>query len=129
MNFKKFLISFIIFNVFAAIIPLLVQLFFPEKKYLIPGFWWVFALFAVVNIVFYVIATWGHNISDKASVRAFVGGTSVKFLLWMIFVFVYLRNFAVNGTVFMVNFFYLYLANTVFEVKALISNLRNQNLR
>jgi len=47
----------------------------------------------------------------------------------MIFIYVFLSNNRLNKLVFMADFFYIYLLNTVFEIYVLLRNLRHKNLR
>ncbi len=129
MKQQPYILSFFIFQFLLSAVPLSIQLLFPVKHLLLPGFWYIYLFFLFINVIFHIIASWGLGAGDKTSVRTFVGGTSVKFLVWMIFVFFYLRSFKVNNVVFMLNFFYLYLSNTVFEIYSLIRNLRNSNLK
>ena len=61
--------------------------------------------------------------------QAFLGGTTLKILITMIFIFILLRNNKVNKLVFMADFLYIYLLNTAFEVYILLRNLRHEKLR
>ena len=61
--------------------------------------------------------------------QAFLGGTTIKILACLIFIYVFLSNNRLNKLVFMADFFYIYLLNTVFEIYVLLRNLRHKNLR
>jgi len=128
MKIFTYLKSFIVFNLLLAAAPLYVQ--FSDKKdiWLVPYFWGIFAFFAILNVAVYLVSVWGTLTSNKASVQSFMAGTGLKFLFSMIFVFFYLRANNVNSTFFLIDFFYLYLFQLVFEIYSLLRNLRNQNL-
>ncbi len=128
MKLYKYLTSFAAFNAVIAIPPAILQTSFADKQLLIPYFWLFFVISSFMNLGVYVASYWGMLTSDKATVKTFIGGTSIKFLLWMLIVFIYLFNFEVDGTKFILNFFYLYLLHLVFEISCLLRNLRNQNL-
>lgn len=51
----------------------------------------------------------------------------LKLLALLFFILIYLYLYEVNPASFMACFFYLYFFNTLFEVYALIRNLRLQN--
>ncbi|SDE43785.1 hypothetical protein SAMN05216464_106134 [Mucilaginibacter pineti] len=129
MKLAGYLRAFVIFNMLIAIVPLVLQVFFSSQQLLIPYFWLIYGLSALLNLSVYLVSYWGMLTSDKATVKTFLGGTSIKFLLWMIIVFIYLFNITVDGTKFITNFFYLYLLHSVFEILCLLRNLRNQNLK
>lgn len=118
---------FFLFNIFLALPPLFVVRLYPHEIYLIPFFWELFAAFAVLNLVVYILAWWGSLRSNSGAAKGFLGGTMFKFLLWMIVVFIYIRFVKVDGGKFLINFFYLYFFNSVFEIYCLLRNLRIQN--
>ncbi|WP_295653463.1 hypothetical protein [uncultured Mucilaginibacter sp.] len=118
---------FIVFNILLAIPPIVAQVFFAHRDLLIPYFWQFFGLFAIVNLVIHLLNHLGIISSGTGLVKTFLGGTMLKFLLWMIVIFIYTSEIDVNGGNFLINFFYLYLFNSVFEIYCLLINLRNQN--
>jgi hypothetical protein len=128
MKLQKYLTTFAAFNAVIAIPPAILQTYFAGQQLLIPYFWVIFGVSSVMNLGVYLVSYWGMLTSDKATVKTFLGGTSIKFLLWMIILFIYLFNLEVDGTKFILNFFYLYLLHSVFEIYCLLRNLRNQNL-
>ena len=60
---------------------------------------------------------------------AFLGGTTFKMLACLIFMFVFVRKNTVNKHVFLVDFFYIYLLNTAFEIYILLRNLRHEKFK
>lgn len=69
------------------------------------------------------------SISNKSSGQALLASVSIKLLFYMIIAFVYLSQNSVDPVKFLLNFFYLYLFHTVFEIYCLLCNLRNQNFK
>ncbi len=118
---------FIVFNILLAIPPVIIEIYYKSSDLLIPYFWQFFGLFAILNLMIHILARVGFIASNTGMVKTFLGGTMLKFLLWMIVIFAYTSKFDVNGTKFLCNFFYLYLFNSVFEIYCLLLNLRNQN--
>jgi hypothetical protein len=129
MRLIPYLQKFILFNMAVALVPFAIQFVFNRVDLLIPGFWLLFAAFAAVHLLIYIISSWGMIIGNKATVRLSLGGTSLKFLLWMIFTFFYLRKYHVDGAKFLFNFFYLYLLHSAFEIYSLFCNLRDQKIK
>jgi len=121
MTLARYIKFSLCFFLVIALPPLLLN------AYLVPHFWVIYLLFAFLTISVHLFTFWGILISNKASVRTFLGGTSLKFLVWMIFVFFYLRENDVDHLKFLLNFFYLYLLNSGFEIYCLLCTLRNQN--
>jgi len=61
--------------------------------------------------------------------QAFLGATTFKLLACLVFVLVFVKKTHPEKYVFVADFMYLYLLNTVFEIYGLLRSLRNQNLR
>ncbi|MBC8053384.1 MAG: hypothetical protein H7Y13_09995 [Sphingobacteriaceae bacterium] len=126
MTLQRFLVLYFTFLVVLAAAPLYIALYYPEKDLLIPHFWVLFAAFAILTFQIYMVASRRMRMNDKASGQALLGSVTVKFLFGMILAFVYLYNIDTDKTNFILNFFYLYLFHTVFEIYSLLCNLRNQ---
>ncbi|MFM6976853.1 MAG: hypothetical protein ACKOW2_08425 [Sphingobacteriaceae bacterium] len=122
MKFSQVVTYFVIFLVVLAAGPYWLQTKNPD--YLISLFWKLYVLFAGFTLLVLAIAFWRMKVSDKASGQVLLATVVSRLLFCMILLFVYLSNFNVNGTVFVLNFFYLYLTHTVFEIYCLLRNLR-----
>jgi hypothetical protein len=125
----RFIIYFLLFNIALAIAPWVAQTVYSANNMLIPGFWGLFAVFSIITLNIYLIASWQMRISNKASGQALLGSVAVKFLICMVIVLVYLIKNTVDPILFLLNFFYLYFFHTVFEIYCFLRNLRNQNLK
>jgi hypothetical protein len=129
MSFNRFIIYFILFNLFLAAAPFFADYFFPERGVLIPKFWPMFWIFSFITFNIYIIASWRMRISDQASAQALLVSITVKMLFSMIIAFVYIQNNTFDPIYFVINFFYLYFFHTVFEIYCLLCNLRNQKIK
>jgi hypothetical protein len=129
MRITHFIIYFILFTISLAITPLVFQYYYPAMKLLIPKFWALFWIFAILTLSIYLIASWRMRISDKASGQALLGSVTIKLLFCMIIAFVYINSNTVDPLKFIINFFYLYFFHTVFEIYCLLCNLRNQKFK
>ncbi len=129
MRIQRFVIYFILFNIVLSLPPLFAQYYFADETILIPRFWGLFAIFSVLTFSIYMIASWRMSISDRSSGQALLGSVTIKLLFCMILAFVYLSGNTVEPVRFLLNFFYLYLFHTVFEIYCLLCNLRNQKFK
>lgn len=129
MKIKRFILYFILFSVLLSIVPLIVQNYYPQEEFLIPRFWSLFVIFGILTFSIYIMTSWRMSISNKSSGQALLASVSVKLLFYMIIAFVYLSQNSVDPVKFLLNFFYLYLFHTVFEIYCLLCNLRNQNFK
>ena len=129
MNILRFLIYFLLFNIFLGIAPLLAENYYYDLDLLIPRFWNMFAVFSIITFVIYMLASWRMNVSIKSSGQALLASIAVKLLLYMVIAFVYISQNTVDPVKFMICFFYLYFFHTVFEIYCLLCNLRNQKFK
>jgi len=127
MKVQRYLFYFALFNIFLAVPPWIAEHYYPGAGILIPRFWNLFAVFAILNLIVYLLASWGMSFSHRSSGRALLASISVKLFLYMVIAFVYISSNQVGAANFMLCFFYLYLFHTVFEIYCLLCNLRNQN--
>jgi hypothetical protein len=129
MSTIRFLIYFILFNIFLALPPFIIHHHFKELDILIPRFDKMFIVFSIITFVIYILASWRMNVSIKASGQALLASIAVKLLLYMVIAFVYISQNTVDPVKFMICFFYLYFFHTVFEIYCLLCNLRNQKIK
>src|SRR4029078_5303155 len=109
-----------------ASLPIIVAQYLGVNDFLIPYFWQLFVLFAILTLLIYTVSYWRMGISHKASGQILLGGITIKLLIYMLVAFIYLYNIDVNSSRFLLNFFYLYFFHSVFEIYCLLCNLRNQ---
>lgn len=128
MRLLQFIYSYLLAIFVIAILPLAYVYFFKGLG-LIPHFWTVFLMFAVLTFIVCFSTLLCNLKNPQLSVQVFLVATIIKLLVCMFFVPVYLSQYHVNQVHFLVCYFYLYLLNTVFEIYALLCNLRLQNLK
>ena len=128
MKLTRFITLFLIFNLLLAFPPGIVEMYYPNR-FLMPDFWILFGIFSTLTFFIYLIAFWRMSISNKASGQILLASVTIRLLICMIMVFIYLSSHIVDPAKFLLNFFYLYFFHTVFEIYCLLCNLRNQNLK
>ena len=126
MSIARFIIYFIFF---LAIPPLVAQYFFPIEGLLIPKFWLLFWIFAILTFSIYSFAYWRMSISINASGQALLGSITIKLLICTLIAFLYISENTVDPIKFIINFFYLYFLHTVFEIYCLLCNLHNPKIK
>ncbi|WP_460679623.1 hypothetical protein [Mucilaginibacter koreensis] len=109
-----------------ALPPILVQ-YYHTPIVLIPQFWVMFAFYAVLTLVLVTTIAIGQGWGGGSGAQFFLIFTTIKLLACMGYALYYLNTHRVNSIEFVVCFFYLYLLNTLFEIYALLTNLRLQN--
>ena len=129
MSISRFIIYFILFIFFLASPPLVAQYFFPIEGLLIPKFWLLFWIFAILTFSIYSFAYWRMSISINASGQALLGSITIKLLICTLIAFLYISENTVDPIKFIINFFYLYFLHTVFEIYCLLCNLHNPKIK
>jgi fucose 4-O-acetylase-like acetyltransferase len=128
MKVSTTIIYFIIFTVAIAIPAVALQ----QTGYgsLIDGsFWSLFTFMSALTLLVLMAMVIVYHKNPDYFAQAFLGATTVKILACFIFIFIFLRNNKINKSVFPVDFLYIYLLNTAFEVYVLLRNLRHKNSR
>jgi hypothetical protein len=124
-NLKPF-ITFLLFTCLVAIVPLALK-YTGMGDWLVPGFWAMFFFIAGLTllVLFVVLTVQAKNSEMYAG--AFLGATTFKLLACLVFLLVFIKTRHPVKVFFVVDFMYLYLLNTGFEIYGLLRNLRNQN--
>ena len=128
MKITTSILSFLLFTLIIVMPPALLQLT-GNTALLAPGFWALFIFMSVITFLVLMTILIVQQKNKEYYVQAFMGATTVKILACLIFIFVFSSNNITNKVVFVADFFYIYLLNTVFEVYVLLRNLRHKNLR
>jgi hypothetical protein len=125
LKLAKVLLSFFIFTVLLSVLPLLLKKY-ANSSYLIPGFWTLFFFICALTLIVVTFILMVQKRNNAMYAQAFLGGTTFKLLACLVFVLVFVRHNRPDKITFIVDFMYLYLFNTVFEIYGLLRNLRNQ---
>ena len=127
MSISRFLVLFSVVGLVVGLVFYLLEASDPVSVFLIPKFWVVFGFLFFITIIAYVVSQMGLKRGGESSVSVLIGALTVKLLLSMGFVLVYLLKINAKDTSFALQFFSLYFVFTSFEVYALLCNLRHQN--
>jgi hypothetical protein len=128
MSIFQSILYFFLFTIIIALPPVALQ-YTGNADLLTGGFWTVFFFMSAVTFLVLIIMLIVEQKNGEYFAQAFLGGTTFKILVCLIFIFVFLRNNTPNKPVFLADFFYIYLLNMVFEVYVLLRKLRHKNLR
>ncbi|MET4081453.1 hypothetical protein ABIB40_001399 [Pedobacter sp. UYP30] len=129
MSLSKFTsYYFILIGILLGVVFLLDQ-FVPRTQLFVPKFWLIFGFLAGITYIAYVLVAVGIKRDPQMGVMAIMGANAVKLLFCMGFVLVYTLKVPGNTTIFLANFFSLYLLFSVFEIYCLLFNLRHQKLK
>ena len=123
---KRFFVAFGICSLIIALPPAIMD-YAGKGSWLIPGFWLVFQFFSSLTFLICLGVIWGQQQNDTLGGQIFLGATTLKLVLCMTIALVYMHKYKVNDIVFVLNYFYVYLFYTAFEIYSLLSNLRVQN--
>ncbi|TWJ00033.1 hypothetical protein JN11_02448 [Mucilaginibacter frigoritolerans] len=126
MKTYKSIITFLLFTCLVAVPPLALK-YSGLESWLVPGFWGMFFFVAGLTfiVLLFILTIQAKNTEMYAP--AFLGATTFKLLACLIFLLVFIKTRHPEKVFFVVDFMYLYLLNTVFEIYGLLRNLRNQN--
>jgi hypothetical protein len=123
---RRLFIAFGLATILIALPPAMLD-FFGKGSLLMPKFWLIFQFFSSLTFLISLGVVWAQKKDSTLGGQVFLGATTLKLLLCMTVALLYLRKNRVNDVVFVLNYFYLYLFYTAFEIYSLLSNLRDQN--
>lgn len=114
------------FGVFSAVIGigiLVLQLIMPQIIFLYT--WFLYIYFVALTVISYWIFNKGMQAAEAMDFyNANMGATALRLLISAIILFGYYFNFKENKINFTFTFFVLYFLFTAFEIRILLSNLR-----
>ncbi|PWG78783.1 hypothetical protein [Pararcticibacter amylolyticus] len=94
---------------------------------LIPKFWVVFGVLAVLTYSAFIVSWIGIRKGGEFSVYTILGSLVVKLLMSMAFALIYLTKINVDKVIFVIDFISIYFFFSAFEIWALLTNLRHPN--
>src|ERR1700742_27734 len=115
MKIGPIIAFFLVFTLIIAVPPVILQ-YSGNGNLLNTGFWTIFLFMSVLTFLVLMLMMIVYQKNAEYFAQAFLGGTTVKILGCLIFIFVFLANNKVNKLIFGVDFFYIYLLNTGFEI-------------
>lgn len=87
----------------------------------------MFAFLGGITYIAYFLVILGMKISPESSILAIMASIGVKMFFALAFVLIFRAKQGGIDLLFVLNFFSLYLLFTLFEISALLRNLRHQN--
>ena len=124
MKVSAAIILFLAFTLVIAVPPVILHQ--TGNKWPDDSFWTLFAFMGVLTILLLAGMVTVFHKKNEFFAQSFLGGTTLKILICFAFIFFFLRNNKVNKMLFLVDFFYIYLLNTTFEIYVLLRNLRHK---
>jgi hypothetical protein len=128
MKIYQSILFFLWFTFIIALPPYALEKY-GHANLIIPDFWLIFLFLSGLTLLVVSSILIIRQLYPDMFSEAFMGATVVKILSCLIFVVVFLSNNKVNKHVFIGDFFYAYLLNTIFEIYILLRTLRNKILR
>lgn len=128
MKISSSIFSFLLFIIVVAIPPVVLQ-YTGNTDLLASNFWTIFIFMSALTFFLVMGMLLAKQKNQEYFTAAFLGGTTIKLLACLIFIFVFVRKNPINKHVFLVDFIYIYLLNTAFEIYVLLRNLRHEKLR
>ncbi|MBS1525386.1 MAG: hypothetical protein JST19_07045 [Bacteroidetes bacterium] len=122
------ILAYVFFIALLAVAPAAMQ-YNGEAEWLVPHFWIMFILISGITFLGLAAILIVQKKNKDFYIQAFLASTTVKILACIFFIVIYSMKNKVNKYVFLVDFFYIYLLNMLFEVYVLLRNLRHKNLR
>ena len=118
--------AYLLFVIVIAITPVILQQI-KVNNLLINDFWVLFSFMSFLTLVVLFTLLIVNEKSPDFFTQAFLGATTVKFLVSIIFIFAIRKN--QDKAIFIGDFMYIYFLNTIFEIYLLLFNLRHKNSR
>ncbi|RZK50023.1 MAG: hypothetical protein EOO99_04195 [Pedobacter sp.] len=100
---------------------------FPDTPIISPAFWLIYAFLGGVTLIAYFLVILGMKINPETSILAIMASIGIKMFFALAFILIYRAKTGGMDLLFVINFFSLYLLFTLFEISALLRNLRHQN--
>ncbi len=128
MKIYQALLFFVWFTFIIAIPPFALS-HYGYTNLLTADFWLIFGFMSGLTLLVVASILIIRQMYPTMFSEAFLGATTFKILVCLVFVVVFLKNNKVDKTIFVSDFFYIYLLNTVFEIYILLRTLRHKILR
>ena len=123
---KKYIIRLLVFS--AILSALSFGLFsFVLQQYYLPVFPYLIAFFIIISILVHVILLKASNFRIAKFSTFYMGSTTAKLFLYIIFLIIYVLVDKENAVPFLLTFFVLYFLYTIFETFSLLIDLKEKN--
>ncbi len=126
MMLKKYILRLITFSVILGVLTFALFKFVLGQYYL-PIFPFIIIFFAIVSISVHYILLKASNFRIAKFSTFYMGSTTVKLFLYIIFLIIYVLVDKENAVPFLLTFFVFYFLFTVFETFSLLIDLKEKN--
>lgn len=123
---KKYIIRLLVFSTILSAISFGLFTFILPQYYL-GIFPYLIAFFVFISILVHSILLKASNFRIAKFSTFYMGSTSVKLFLYIIFLITYVLVDKVNAVPFLLTFFVLYFLFTIFETFSLLIDLKEKN--
>ena len=123
---KKYIIRLLTFSVIISAISYILFKYVLAKYYL-DVFPFLIAFFALTSIFIHYILLKASDFRIAKFSTFFMGSTSAKLFLYIIFLVIYVLADKSNAVPFLLTFFVLYFLFTIFETVSLLIDLKEKN--
>ncbi len=120
---KKYLLSFVTFNLIVALVVLLGQ-YLGGPAVVSPLVWKMYVFFIVLTLMGRSLEEVGLRRDPNNIVPYFFAAMGLRFMMSIAFFALFVFKVGVEGQVFTLNFFILYLSYSGFDIYCLLANLR-----
>ena len=121
-------LAFLVFILLIAVPPAVLA-YTGNTALLADNFWALFIFISCLTFLLVMGMLAAKQKNQEYFTAAFLGGTTIKLLACIVFLFVFMNRNIAQKHIFLVDFIYVYLLNTGFEVYILLRNLRHENSR
>lgn len=122
---KKYIIRLLTFSTVISIIAYILFKYVIGQYYL-PVFPFLIAFFSTVSILIHFLLLRASNFRIAKFSTFFMGSTSAKLFLYIIFLVIYVLVDKINAVPFLLTFFVLYFLFTIFETFSLLIDLKEK---
>ena len=120
---KSFLIKLILFTIILAIIDFCWIRFMPVEKH-IPHVWMILGFFSVTTVMFHYFSLQAAKGKAQVFIRYYMGSTAMRLFIYAIIILAYKFYDKPTLVPFAIGFMMHYFLFTVFEVPALLRELK-----
>ena len=123
---KKYISRLLIFAISIGIIFFVVFKYLLAQYYL-PVFPFLIIFFTIISILIHYILLKASNFRIAKFSTFFMGSTTAKLFIYVIFLVIYVLVDKLNAVPFLLTFFVLYFLFTIFETFSLLIDLKEKN--
>jgi hypothetical protein len=125
-KYLKFLLRLTLLSLFTGVAAILLSLFLPEGI-ITRAYPWLTALFFIITAIVHYVLLRISALNPRKFVGYFMLATTLKLMIYLIVIFVYVFFEKTGILSFILAFFILYIIYTVFEVVTILKQTKSQS--